>query len=163
MSGSVTGELIKSAIARNITKNISLQNNTPFKVYKEKTVQSFNKPSFFIWVMDVSQRKLMNNNYERYYQMNIRFHTVDDNPKEYEELSDIGNKLLYSLALLDVPILVFDALSNKTIEQNKPIKGTQMSFNIVDGVLQMFVTYTIKAKQVLAEAPTMQGLKIEDI
>lgn len=163
MSGSITGEIIKSAIARNIRGNIILQNNEPFKIYKEKTVQSFNKPSFFIWVMDVSQRKLMRNNYERDYQMNIRFHTTDDNPKENEVLSDVGNKLLFSLAELNVPILDINDTTNETVEQNKPIKGKQMSFNIVDGVLQVFVTYTIKAKQVLAETPGMQELKIEDI
>lgn len=155
MLGAVTGEIIKSAIARNIAKNIKLEGSTPFKIYKEKTVQSFHKPSFFIWVLDVSQEKLMNNNYQRDYQMNIRFHTVDDNPKEYEVLSDVGNQLLCSLALLNVPIL-----DTNKVEVTKPVKGKQMSFNIVDGVLQFYVTYTIKAKTSLTQAPTMRGMTI---
>jgi hypothetical protein len=162
MLGEITGEMIKNAMARNITKNITLKNKASYKIYKEQTVQGFSKPSFFIWTMDVDQTKQMRNNYERNYMMNVRFHTKDDAPKQYEELNDIGNKLLWALSILNVPILVLDE-TNKQIEVNKPIKGKQMSFNIVEGVLQVYVTYTIKAKQVLAKTPEMQVLDIKDI
>lgn len=162
MLGEITGEMIKSAMARNITQNITLKNKTAYKIYKEKTVQGFSKPSFFIWTMDVDQTKLMRNNYERNYMMNVRYHTKDDAPKQYEELNELGNKLLWTLSTLNVPIVVLDE-TNKEIQVDKPIKGKQMSFNIVEDVLQVYVTYTIKAKQVLAKQTEMQVLDIKEI
>lgn len=159
--GEITGEIIKSAIARNIKQNIKLADN--FKIYKERTVQNMSKPCFFIWEMDVGQAKQMRNQYTRDYQMNIRFHAKEDSSKLFEQLSNLGNQLLESLALLQVPLRVLDPDSNQVIEGTKPVKGVEMSFNIVENVLQVYVTYTIRMKKVLDELPIIQKLDIEII
>lgn len=151
----VNGEIIKSAIALKIRQNVTLQDNTPYKIYKERVVQGFTKPSFFIWTLDVDQQKQMRNNFERHYQMSVRVHLKDNATKTYEQLSELGNKLLCVLSLIDVPILV-DSNTLGTL----PVTGTQMSFNIVDDVLQFFVTYKIRIKQKLAEHSKMQVLNI---
>lgn len=152
----VNGEIIKSAIALKIRQNVTLQDNTSYKIYKERVVQGFTKPSFFIWTLDVDQQKQMRNNFERHYQMNVRVHLKDDATKVYEQLSEIGNKLLCVLSTIDVPILVDDTTLGKL-----PVIGTQMSFNIVDDVLQFFVTYKVRIKQKLAEHAKMQVLNIK--
>ena len=155
MLGGITGQTIKSAIALNIKKNITLRDNKSFKIYKEKTIQNFKRPCFFIWEMDVGQEKLMGDSYNLTYQMNVRFHPEETAEDLYSYLSQLGIELLESLARLDVPILV----DNET-ERTKPVIGKQMSFNVVDGVLQMYVTYTTKAKKSLAQSPEMQVLSI---
>ena len=70
------GESIKSAISLKIKSNFAITSGEPPitiypTIYKEQMVQGMDKPSFFIWQMDVEQEKLMRNNYERVYQMNV--------------------------------------------------------------------------------------------
>lgn len=166
MVGEITGESIKSAIALKIRSSFAVTTGEPPitiypTIYKEKVVQDMKKPCFFIWVMDVSQEKLMRNNYERLYQMNIRYHPEEKDPKTYETLADIGNKLLDYLTTIDVPIFLgrYDGEGNP-IEDSKPITGRQMNYEIKEDVLQMFVTYKLKAKQALEAVPDMEQLEI---
>ena len=70
MVGEITGESIKSAIALKIKSGFAITSGSPPitiypNIYKEKIVQGMEKPCFFIWVMDISQEKLMRNNYMR--------------------------------------------------------------------------------------------------
>jgi len=166
MVGEITGESIKSAIALKLKSSFAITNGQPPitiypTIYKEKIVQGMKKPCFFIWVMDVSQEKLMRNNYTRDYQMNIRYHPEDKDTKTYETLSAIGNKLLDKLTLIEVPIFIgrYDSGGNP-IEDKKPVRGMQMSYEITEDVLQFYVTYSIKAKQVIDEIPDMGTLEI---
>jgi len=166
MVGEITGESIKSAIALKIKSSFAITNGSPPitiypNIYKEKIVQGMKKPCFFIWVMDVSQEKIMRNVYTRDYQMNIRYHPEEKDNKTYETLSDIGNKLLDKLTTIDVPIFLgrYDGKGNP-IEDKKPVRGIQMSFEIKEDVLQCYVTYSIKAKQMVEEVPEMETLEI---
>lgn len=169
MVGEITGESIKSAIALKLRSSFAITNGTPPitiypNIYKEKVVQGFKKPSFFIWVMDVSQEKLMRNNYERMYQMNIRYHPEEKDLTTYETLAEIGNKLLEYLRYIEVPIFLgrYDTDGNP-IEDTKPIKGDNLSFKITDDILQVYVNYVIKGKFKEAEKPQMQDLTINEI
>ncbi|MFA5638825.1 MAG: DUF6838 family protein [Anaerovoracaceae bacterium] len=166
MVGEITGESIKSAIALKLRSSFAITNGTPSitiypNIYKEKVIQGMKKPCFFIWVIDVSQKKLMCNNYTRDYQMNIRYHPEEKDSKTYETLSDIGNKLLDKLTLIDVPIFLgrYDS-DGEPIEDKKPVRGIQMSFEIKEDVLQFYVTYNIKAKQWIDKVPEMESLEI---
>lgn len=166
MVGEITGESIKSAIALKIKSSFAITNGSPPitiypNIYKEKIVQGMKKPCFFIWVMDVSQEKIMRNVYTRDYQMNIRYHPEEKDTKTYETLADIGNKLLEYLTQIEVPIFLgrYDN-EGEPIEDMKPIRGSQMSFEIKEDVLQFYVTYSIKAKQLVDEVPGMESLEI---
>ena len=169
MVGEITGESIKSAIALKIKSSFAITNGSPPitiypNIYKEKIVQGMKKPCFFVWVMDVSQEKIMRNVYTRDYQMNIRYHPEEKDTKTYETLSDIGNKLLEYLTQIEVPIFLgrYDN-EGEPIEDMKPIRGSQMSFEIVDDVLQVFVTYVVKMKLVEAALPYMKQLLLNSI
>ena len=50
--------------------------------------------------------------------------------------------------------------NGEPIEDKKPVRGIQMSFEIKEDVLQFYVTYSIKAKQVVDEVPEMESLEI---
>jgi len=164
--GQITGETVKSAISLKIRSAFATTSGTPPvatypTIYKEKIVQGMIKPCFFVWTMDVEQEKLMRNNYERVYQMNVRYHPEDNDLKRYQTLADIGNKLLEYLTQIEVPIFLgrYDT-EGEPIEDMKPIRGGQMSFKIVDDVLQVFVTYIVKMKMVEAALPFMETLDI---
>jgi len=164
--GQITGETVKSAISLKIRSAFATSSGTPPvttypTIYKEKVVQGMIKPCFFVWAMDVEQEKLMRNNYERVYQMNVRYHPEDNDLKRYQVLADIGNKLLEYLTQIEVPIFLgrYDN-EGEPIEDMKPIRGSQMSFKIVDDVLQVFVTYVVKMKLVEAALPFMETLDI---
>ncbi len=164
MVGQIKGESIKSAIALKLKSSFANTDGTPsITIYKEKIVQGFKKPSFFIWIMDVSQEKIMRNVYTRDYQMNIRYHPEEKDSKTYETLSDIGNKLLDKLTLIDVPIFLgrYDS-EGKPIEDKKPVRGSQMDFTIQDDVLQFFVTYKIDIKLYKEKGPDMETLDINN-
>ena len=162
MVGEITGESIKSAISLKLKNSFAnTDDSPPITIYKEKIVQGMKKPCFFVWVMDVEQEKLMRNNYERVYQINIRYHPEENDTKTYETLSDIGNKLLDKLTTIDVPIFLGRyGAGGEPIEDKKPVRGTQMSFEIKEDVLQFYVTYSIKAKQLVDEVPEMESLEI---
>jgi len=163
MVGEIMGESIKSAISLKIKNNFTTINGKPPIIYKEQMVQGMKKPSFFIWQMDVSQEKLFGKNYERIYQMNIRYHPEDKDLKRYETLADIGNKLLEYLAYIEIPIITKYDDKGNPIEEMKPVKGSQMSFKIVDNILQVFVTYVIRMKLKETQPPFMQQLFINSI
>lgn len=169
MVGEIKGESIKSAIALKLRSGFAYtDNDTPPSIvypniYKEKIVQGMKKPAFFIWVMEVSQEKKLGNNYERFYQMNIRYHPKEDDTTTYETLADIGNKLMEVLLTIDVPIDLGEKdLEGRPVEGLKPVRGSQMDFTIQDDVLQFFVTYKIDIKLYQEKGPDMETLDINN-
>ena len=169
MVGEITGESIKSAISLKLRSSFASTGGTPPitiypTIYKEQVIQGFKKPSFFIWAIDVSQEQLLGNNYERLYQMNIRYHPEEKDLKTYETLAKIGNQILEALNYIDVTIdLGRKDASGNPIEDTKAVKGKQMSFQIIDDILQVYVNYLIKGKFKEAEKPQMQDLTINEI
>jgi hypothetical protein len=160
MVGQMTGETIKSSIAMTIREFFKIMdgdNVTYPVIYKEQIVQDFEKPSFFVWTIDVSQRK-EGRAYMRDYQMNIRYHPQEDDPNKFETLCQIGEELLSCLDYIQVPIS-----TNGVTERTLPVKGSQMDFQIKDNILQFYVTYTIRVKKVESSIPLMKGLEINQI
>lgn len=158
MAGEITGETIKSAIAIKVHNTFAVTNGTPPittypTIYKEKIIQDMNKPCFFIWIMEGGSEKRMNDNYDLTYQMNIRYHPKDHDEKAYENLSHIAIDLVEALSSIEVPILVND------IPVDKKVRGTQITYEIVDGVLQFYVTYKLKAFIPQTSGPAMGDLK----
>lgn len=151
------GELITSAISKKISSWFTSGSKKP-TIHKEQIVQGFKKPCFFVWQLDVTQTKLMANNYRRLYQMNIRYHAEDDLPKEYEHLRKIENELLQCLSSIDVPIGI--EAHGQTVKVTKPVRSTSLNSNIQDGVLQVFANYVIYTREALVKDPTMQTLQI---
>ena len=168
MVGEITGESIKSAISRKIQSDFAITSGEPSittypTIYKEKIVQGSDKPCFFIWTMNVSQIKRMRNNYNRLYQMNVRYHPLDEDINKYKTLCDIGNRLLETLSKIDVGIDL-GAVDNEgnPIESLKPVIASDIDFKIVDDVLQVFVNYQIRGKQYVEEIADMQTLTINN-
>lgn len=161
--GEITGDYTKSAVSRTIRegfKKVS-EDDPPVttypRIYKEKTLQNMTKPCFFIWVMDVLIEKQMRNNYNLGYQMNIRYHPQEELESSYSECMQVGIQLAEYLSMVYMPITV------DGVETNRLVKGTQMSYNITDNVLNFFVTYNIRAYIPQEEIEKMKQLIINFI
>lgn len=161
MNGQITGETIKSAIARKLSNSTFVAVNS-FKLYKEMTRQNFSLPAFFIWTVNVEQTKEAKNRFRLNYSMEVRFHPNTRDPTSYEKLCSVGTELLDYLETIYVPILEVGP-DGALIEAVRPVRGKQMEFKIVEDVLQFLVDYSIRAAQPLEELPGMQTLKVNEI
>lgn len=161
MSIEITAETIKSAIALKIKNDyIDTLNNSSIKIYKEKIIQNFVTPAFFIWLINASQERLISNNYIQMYEMNIRYHPEENNLSSYEELTTIGNTLFCILETLEI---TYQNKEEKNITVR--LKGIDMDFKITDDVLQFFVNYRVKTKKEITndDIDEMKILEIKDI
>lgn len=156
MNGQITGELIKSAIAKQIKASHDA------KIYKEQIVQNFSRPCFFIWTITVEQRQLTRQLFERIYMMEVRYHAQEEDARLYETLCEIGNKLAFELKSIDVPILVRGE-SEELIEQLLPVKGTEIEFKVSDDVLIFNVNYNVKMRLPSTQQIPMQTLDIHNV
>lgn len=141
MLGEINGESVKSAIARRLIECFTVHEGwdaVPPIVYKERIIQCFEKPSFFIWTLNTTQKKLMRNNYERVYSMNIKYHPKEDDLNIYENLDSIGEKALRCLETITLPTYY------KGGEIPLPVRGINLDFKIIQDVLNIFVEYVIR-------------------
>lgn len=154
----VTGELIKSSIIRKILASFQ---PAVVKVFKEPTLENLQLPCFFIRTLDVDQTK-RGRYYRLNYQMNIRYHIEDQQTDQNYILDDMGFKLLEYLKTIEVPIFLghYNNL-DEPIMEDKPVKGKQMSYNIVDGVMQMFVTYSIDVLPLPVATTKMEVINLD--
>ena len=134
----ISGESLKSAIALKILGGFAdVVSTSPLTLYKERMVQQIELPCFFIWTMDISQIRVGQNVYSRLYQMNVRYQSKDNNSSNYEELTQVGSILLEELRELQLPVLTPPKLG-------EIIPATEVTFNIVENVLQCFANYRIR-------------------
>lgn len=140
--GQITGETVKSAISLKIRSAFATSSGTPPVtlypiIYKEKVVQGMVKPCFFVWTMDVSPVKRMNNSFELLYQMNIRYEPSEDDEEKYKSCMNAAVTLIEALSSINVPI---DVDGKEVLKQ---VYGRNMEFSITDDVLQFFASYTL--------------------
>ena len=141
--GQITGETVKSAISLKIRSAFATTSGTPPvtaypTIYKEKVVQGMIKPCFFVWTMDVSPVKRMNNSFELLYQMNIRYEPSENDEEKYKSCMNAAMTLTEALSSINVPI---DVDGEEVLKQ---VYGRNMEFSITDDVLQFFASYTLR-------------------
>lgn len=158
--GEIKGESVKSAIALKIKAAFTTGSTPNFvypTIYKEQVPQGLVKPYFFIWLINLGSRKGLGNQYWLTYQMKVEYETADNDLSQYENVAAVGLKLLESLRTINVPISL-----NGTTETTIPAKGSDLSWQIVEGVMQFFATYTLKIKLSEEEAAAMAELLITE-
>lgn len=161
MAGKITGEIIKSAIARKLSASFNADGK-PYKIYKERIVQGMQRPCFFIWTVVVEQTKVARNVYEWHYQMQIRHHLPDNEASDFEQLCEIGTQMLQALNTIDVPILVRND-EQELVETTLPVFGKKMEYKIDDDdVLLLYVTYDIRVSKQQDERNPMSSVTINE-
>ena len=114
-------------------------------IYKEQASQ-IERPAFYIGEIKVSQDKSIGNRYYRYHSLVVRYFPVEDNLTDYEDLSDVADKLYSSLEYL-----AYDGWRGR---------GIQMNHRIEDNVLQFYLTVQLALKRPTND-PKMENIGTE--
>lgn len=122
------GEVIRSAIV------VKLRELFPdITVYKEKIEQGIRYPHFFILPLNTTYEKELGLRGWVYYQVNIRYRPTQDFNSKYSDLEQVGTDLMWALDTIAVA--------------GYPLRGRDMNYQIVDGVLQFFINFRMRIKQ----------------
>lgn len=166
MFGEVKGEKIKSAISKKLYETFKIEDiNNPStficdKIYKEKTVQGVERPSFFIYILDVQLEKRIFDKYELAYNVVIRYEIEERDDNNYEKLNEVGNVLFCNLKTIDIeiPAYYIDENQEKQVV-TMPLRGSRMEYITQDNILQFFVTYKFRVWEYKEKGQDMQVVK----
>ena len=115
-------------------------------IYKEQASQ-IERPAFYIGEIKTTQDKSIGNRYYRQHQMVVRYFPPEDGLTDYEDLSDIADKLYACLEYLE-----YDGWRGR---------GIQMNHRIEDNVLQFYLTVQLALKRPTND-PKMENLVTEE-
>lgn len=124
----LAGDLIKSALARRLAALFP-----GITIYKEKVEQGLKYPSFFILQLNVTQEGDLIPYRWLNFQMNIRYRPTKDYNSKRSELDQLGLDMLDGLEEVEV--------------EGKPLRGRDMNYEIIDGVLQFFINFRMRVKK----------------
>ena len=130
---------------------ISIKLNQVFgdgkRIYSETVKQGLREPCFFIAVLNPLQTQMIGNRYFRQHPFDIHyFPAVQDNNNELQGMaSDL-----------------FDALEYITLTNGDLVRGSEMHYEVVDGVLHFFVDYNMFVNKVEVPADNMETLTVNN-
>lgn len=134
-----------------ILKSISVALNAEFnekeyEIYIEQIKQDLKEPCFFIVCLNPTNKLFLGKRYFRKNQFCIHYFP-ENNSKANEECHAIASRLFLCLEQLAV--------------KNDLVRGTQMSYEIIDGVLHFFVNYDMFVYKQSNVLPTMEEMEEE--
>lgn len=115
-------------------------------IYKEQVGQ-IERPAFYVGEIKADQARRIGNHYRRTYSMVIRYFPPEDGLTDYDNLSDIADKLYASLEYLQ-----YDGRRGR---------GYDMHHRIEDNVLQFFMTIQMALKRP-DNNPKMENIETEE-
>lgn len=114
-----------------IIKAISITLNTEFgdgyETHMEEIKQGLVEPCFFIQCLNPTTELFLGKRYFRQNQFCIQYFPESDNKQS--ECNEVAEKLTWLLEYITVP------------GDDKPIRGTKMKSDVIDGVLNFFLNY----------------------
>ena len=119
-------EITASTIVSTLTR--VLKDNFPeYLIYKDKKLQGLKKPCFFVFNLNSEQSKFNKDIFNRESLINVRFHS------DYTrtDIDEVAFKLLDILSDIQNGELIL-----------RPIR--EITYEVTDGVLQMFIPYKIR-------------------
>lgn len=137
-------------MVNNIINAISIKLNQVFgdgyRIYDESVKQGLKEPCFFVLTLNPSQSTLIGNRYFRQHPFDIHYFPLVTDSKR--ELQDMGSKL-------------FEVLEYITLEDGDLLRGQEMRYETVDGVLHFFVDYNMVVKKNITPKDDMEVLIVE--
>ncbi|HAT4309275.1 TPA: hypothetical protein I9080_003125 [Clostridium perfringens] len=119
-------EITASTIVSTITR--ALKDNFPeFNIYKDRKLQGLKKPCFFVFNLNSEQSKFNKDIFNRESLINVRFHSDYNRP----DIDEVAFKLLDILSDIQNGELIL-----------RPIR--EITYEVTDGVLQIFIPYKIR-------------------
>ena len=134
---------IVSAIVKALDTAFNAESDA-YEIYNEEIKQDLREPAFFVQCINAAQERALNNRYNMTNQFVVQYFPSDQN---------------YQAECAKVAEQLFDVLEYVTcIGDNKPIWGTGMKFEVVDGVLNFSVNYDLPIRR-LTETSAMEKLE----
>lgn len=115
-----------------------------YTIYTESIKQGFKEPCFHIIALQPTNEQAIDTYYLRDYPMNIMYFPKDENHAK-TEMYNMAERLFLAVEY----IKVLDNLR----------RASKMRYEIVDGVLHFFVTYSMYVKEITAAEPAMETLE----
>lgn len=136
-------------MVNNLIDGISIKLNQVFgdgkRIYSEPVKQGLKEPCFFIVSLNPSQTQAMGLRYFRQHPFDI--HYFPSKTGGNQEIQDVASDL-------------FEALEYITLLNGDLVRGTNMHYEVIDGVLHFFVSYNMYVKKVVETDP-METLTTE--
>lgn len=119
-------EITASTIVSTITRALK-DNFHEFNIYKDRKLQGLKKPCFFVFNLNSEQSKFNKDIFNRESLINVRFHSDYNRP----DIDEVAFKLLDILSDIQNGELIL-----------RPIR--EITYEVTDGVLQIFIPYKIR-------------------
>ena len=116
-----------------------------FRVYKNDVKQGFTEPCFFIATLKPEQKPLLGDRAIWRNPFDIHYFPKDGGTNE--ELYNVAEYLMFGLRYITLP-------------NGDMLRGTSISYEVVEGVLHFFVNYNMIVN-IPKELPTMETLEID--
>ena len=141
MAISVTNQ-IKNAIMEKLKQEFP-----DYKRYGEEIKQGFQAPCFFLAVINTSSKqKMIGKRYQRTISLDVHFFPAKQE-NQNEQMYDMRDLLYLILEVLHI--------------DGQILRGSEMNYEIVDGVLHFFVDYKVFVYREVVKDPVMEDLNIE--
>ncbi|HOL87034.1 MAG TPA: hypothetical protein PLK32_06735 [Defluviitoga tunisiensis] len=135
-------------MVNDLIDGISVKLNQVFgdgvRIFSESVKQGLKEPCFFIAVLNPTQNPMIGVRYFREHSFDIHYFPSKDGGNQ--EIQDVASKL-------------FDALEYITLLDGDLVRGTEMHYEVVDGVLHFFVDYNFHVIKHKAPDAYMEELK----
>ena len=128
-----------------ISISIDAEFGDQYKIYTEEVKQGLDEPCFFILCINPTNELFRNNRYFRTNHFSIQYFPCTDEPKA--ERNAVAERL-------------YDCLKVIPSKENGPSRGTRMSSEMVDGVLNFFVNYDMYVYKVEVPGEPMENLNV---
>lgn len=118
-----------------------------YKVYGEEIKQGFQAPCFFLAVINTnSKQKMIGKRYLRTISLDVHFFS-EKNEEQNEQMYEMGDLLYPLLEVLQL--------------EEQILQGSEMNFEIIDGVLHFFVDYKVFVYRQTEPDVYMEKLNVE--
>lgn len=134
-----------NAIIESISITLNAEFGDRYKNYREEKKQDLEEPCFFIQCLNPTQKLFLGKKYFRNNMFCIQYFPETENTTE--ECFGMGERLLECLEYLTV--------------NGDFVRGTQMHYEVVDGILHFFVNYDMFVYKVAEFVPVMGGVSAE--
>ena len=123
-----------------VTKHLGESFGNSYKYYVEDVEQKLEKPCFTLETLEVSGRSRSPMQYDK--KVPLVIHYFNDKQKSLKKDSyNMGEQLAETLEYLPI--------------EDTFLRGENISYHMVEDVLQLFITYSVRTQKIVGEEPTM--------
>ena len=124
-----------NSIIEAISISLNAEFGDDYTTYTESIEQGLNKPCFFVFCIDPTNRVFFGKRYFRQNQFCIQFFPADES-RANEDCNAVAERLFSCLEYIT--------------DTGDLVRGTKMKYEVVDGVLNFFVNYDLFVYKVAA-------------